>query len=199
MLQDEADEALMMRYQEGEVRAFEVLLHRHRKPLYNFVIRYISSREAAEDLVQEVFLRVLKGAQKYQQKAKFTTWLYTIARNLCIDYSRRQKHRKVASLDQPTSSASESGTLMEVIPSGTATSDREIYNAQLAQAMHRAVRSLPGDQREVFLMREFLNLSFKEIGQIIGISENTVKSRMRYALSKLRLDLEQYKDPPRAP
>src|SRR5215217_8434662 len=91
---DESDEGLMLRYQKGEVRAFEVLLTRHRKPVFNFILRYVGEPAQAEDLLQEVFLRVIKSVDAYERQAKFTTWLYTIARNLCVDSSRRMKHRR---------------------------------------------------------------------------------------------------------
>ena len=194
MLRDEADEALMIRYQNGEVRAFEILLERHRRPVYNFILRFVGSRELAEDLIQDTFLRVIRGASNYQQKAKFTTWLYTIARNLCVDQSRRKKHRKAASLDQPMTKSAESGTLLDVIPGKDMPSDRKAVSRQLHQTIHKAINSLPDEQREVFLMREFLNMPFKQIAQIVEMPENTVKSRMRYALEKLRLELDEYKD-----
>ena len=93
MLTAEPDEDLMVRYQGGEVRAFEILLSRHRKPVYNFILRYVGDKETAEDLLQETFMRVIKGAEAYKRQAKFTTWLYTIARTLCVDQTRRRKHR----------------------------------------------------------------------------------------------------------
>ena len=102
MFTDTADEDLMVMYQKGEVRAFEVLLTRHRKPVFNFILRFVGDKETAEDLLQEAFMRVIKGAEAYKRQAKFTTWLYTIARNLCVDQTRRRKHRKHASLDAPT-------------------------------------------------------------------------------------------------
>jgi RNA polymerase sigma-70 factor (ECF subfamily) len=194
MLRDEADEALMIRYQQGEVRAFEVLLTRHRKPIFNFIYRYVGSKELAEDLLQETFLRVIKSASNYKQKAKFTTWLYTIARNLCVDQSRRKKHRKAASLDQPMRKSEDSGTLLDVIPGKDMPSDRKAVSRQLHETLHRAIESLSEPQREVFLMREFLDMPFKDIADVVGVPENTVKSRMRYALEKLRLELDEYKD-----
>lgn len=195
MLHDEADEALMIRYQKGDVRAFEVLLTRHRRPVYNFILRYVGARDRAEDLLQETFLRVVKSAGSYQQQAKFTTWLYTIARNLCVDHSRRQKHRKAVSLDQPMGGGEDRDrSLLDVLPGKEMGSDRKAISRQLHVTLHRAINTLPGEQREVFLMREFQNLPFKEIGEIIGVPENTVKSRMRYALEKLRMELEEYKD-----
>ena len=101
MFNDQADEDLMVMYQQGEVRAFETLLGRHRKSVYNFILRFVGDKETAEDLLQETFMRVIKGADAYKRQAKFTTWLYTIARNLCVDQTRRRKHRRHASLDAP--------------------------------------------------------------------------------------------------
>ena len=194
MLRDDADEVLMVAYQKGDVRAFEILLTRHRRPVFNFILRYVGLRETAEDLLQETFLRVIKGAEAYQRQAKFTTWLYTIARNLCVDQSRRAKHRKAQSLDAPMSSSAESGTLLDVIPANEIASDRQTVNKELHIRMEAALSRLSEEQREVFLMREFLDMPFKDIAQVVGVPENTVKSRMRYALEKLRLELDEYKD-----
>jgi RNA polymerase sigma-70 factor, ECF subfamily len=194
MIDDQADEDLMVLYQKGEVRAFEILLVRHRKPLYNFILRYLGDKETAEDLLQEAFMRVIKGAEAYKRQAKFTTWLYTIARNLCVDQTRRRKHRKHASLDAPLDASDESGSLLDVIPSKEMASDRKSVNKQLHETMQRAIAGLSEEQREVFLMREFLDMPFKQIADVVGVPENTVKSRMRYALDKLRLELDEYKD-----
>jgi RNA polymerase sigma-70 factor (ECF subfamily) len=194
MLTQDADEDLMVRYQQGEVRAFEVLLGRHRKSVFNFILRYVGDKETAEDLLQETFMRVIKGADAYKRQAKFTTWLYTIARNLCVDQTRRRKHRKHASLDAPMAADDDSGTLLDVLPSGEMASDRKSVNKQLYQRLQGAIGALSEEQREVFLMREFLDMPFKQIADVVGVPENTVKSRMRYALEKLRLDLDEYKD-----
>ncbi len=195
MLRDEADEALMLSYQQGEVRAFEILLTRHRKPVFNFILRFVGSRELAEDLLQETFLRVIKGAENYKRKAKFTTWLYTIARNLCVDQSRRKKHRKAQSLDAPLSRDGEgAGTLLDVLPGSEMGSDRKAVSNELHHRLHHAIAALSEEQREVFLMREFLDMPFRQIADVVGVPENTVKSRMRYALDKLRIELDEYKD-----
>jgi RNA polymerase sigma-70 factor (ECF subfamily) len=194
MLLDQADEDLMVMYQAGEVRAFELLLGRHRKSVYNFILRFVGDKETAEDLLQETFMRVIKGADAYKRQAKFTTWLYTIARNLCVDQTRRRKHRRHASLDAPMDTSEESGSLMDVIASNEMASDRKSVNKELFATMQRAIAGLSEEQREVFLMREFLDLPFKQIAEVVGVPENTVKSRMRYALEKLRLELDEYKD-----
>jgi RNA polymerase sigma-70 factor, ECF subfamily len=194
MLLDQADEDLMVMYQQGEVRAFEILLGRHRKSVYNFILRFVGDKETAEDLLQETFMRVIKGADAYKRQAKFTTWLYTIARNLCVDQTRRRKHRRHASLDAPMDASDDSGSLMDVIASNEMASDRKSVNKELFATMQRAIAGLSEEQREVFLMREFLDLPFKQIAEVVGVPENTVKSRMRYALEKLRLELDEYKD-----
>jgi RNA polymerase sigma-70 factor (ECF subfamily) len=194
MAADPPDEDLMVQYQSGEVRAFEILLSRHKKPVFNFILRFVGDRETAEDLLQETFMRVIKGAEAYKRQAKFTTWLYTIARNLCVDQTRRRKHRRHASLDAPMSASEDSGTLMDVIPGSEMASDRKSVNKELHETMQRAIAGLSEEQREVFLMREFLDLPFKQIAEVVGVPENTVKSRMRYALEKLRLELDEYKD-----
>jgi RNA polymerase sigma-70 factor (ECF subfamily) len=194
MLREETDEALMIMYQQGNTRAFETLLERHRGPVYNFILRNVGAREVAEDLLQDTFLRVIKGMATYQRKAKFTTWMYTIARNLCIDHSRRKKHRKHPSIDHPMTGEEDGGTLLDVIGNDDLPADRQTVSWRLHRIMRRAISRLAEEQREVFLMREFLNMPFKEIAEVVGISQNTAKSRMRYALEKLRLELDEYKD-----
>ncbi|HJZ88150.1 MAG TPA: RNA polymerase sigma factor [Polyangia bacterium] len=192
---NETDEALMSRYQHGDVRAFELLLARHRKPVFNFILRFVGNRERAEDLLQETFLRVIKGGCSYQREARFTTWLYTIARNQCIDLSRRMKLRQTASLDAPSHCADADGpTLMESVADADAAVDRRAADAELQGRLKTAIERLGDEQREVFLMRELLHLQFKEIAAITGVPENTVKSRMRYALEKLRDQLEDYRE-----
>jgi RNA polymerase sigma-70 factor (ECF subfamily) len=194
----DSDEALMARYQKGDVRAFEVLLSRHRKPVYNFIYRFVGTREQAEDLLQETFLRVIKGADSYQREAKFTTWLYTIARNQCVDLSRRMKLRRMSSLDQPSTAEDDGATLMDVVADGGAQVDRQAEGGELQMRLKAAVEQLSEEQREVFLMREVLQMQFKEIADVTGVPENTVKSRMRYALEKLRDLLEDYRELARA-
>ena len=197
MVRDETNETLMLRFRDGDVRAFEFLLSRHQKPIYEFILRSVGPHNTAlaEDLAQETFLRVVKQAKTYEQRAKFTTWLYTLARNLCIDNSRRMVHRKTRSLDQEDE---EGQTLLDRTADKGPAVDRKVIGQQLQTRLQQAIDSLPEDQREVFLMREQADLSFKEIAEVIGISENTVKSRMRYALEKLRAQLEEYQDMARA-
>ena len=190
----------MLRYQRGDSSAFAFLVRRHKAPLYNFVLRHLRSQPAAEDITQEAFLRVVQRASEFKHEARFSTWLYTIARNLCIDHSRKMKHRRHPSLDAPTDTSDGSRPLLEVVPSSSTESDVE--RAAEWTAMRRsivaAVEALPDDQREVFLLREVANLPFKEIAEVTGTPENTVKSRMRYALERLRMALSNFEEYARA-
>lgn len=190
-VKDGSDESLMADYQAGDVRAFESLLRRYRKPLFNFVLRFVGSREKAEDLVQDTFLKVAKNADAYRKRAKFSTWVYTIARNLCIDELRRAKHRHTTSLDAPAGTDPEAdGSLGDLVPGGGPAPDRAAASSRVAPMLVEALQSLPGEQREVFVLREYSGVPFREIARITDTAENTVKSRMRYALEGLRKFLE---------
>jgi len=197
-VRDDSDESLMLRYRDGDVRAFELLVTRHRKALFNFILRFVRDTAQAEDVTQETFLRLVKGADAYERQAKFTTWLYTIARNLCVDAARRGKHRKAASLDAPLGDEDGSASLLDLVPDGAAGVDRQAQSRELAVRLRQAIEALPDEQREIFLLREVADLQFNEIANVIGCPENTVKSRMRYALEKLREALEEYRDLARA-
>jgi RNA polymerase sigma-70 factor, ECF subfamily len=198
LVRDDSDESLMLRYRDGDVRAFELLVTRHRKALFNFILRFVRDTAQAEDVTQETFLRLVKGADAYERQAKFTTWLYTIARNLCVDASRRGKHRKAASLDAPIGDEDGSATLLDFVADGGAAVDRQAQSRELAVRLRQAIEALPDEQREIFLLREVADLQFNEIANVVGCPENTVKSRMRYALEKLREALEEYRDLARA-
>ncbi len=187
----ETDESLMTRYQQGQVHAFDILLSRHKTPVYNFLYRSVKDKAIAEDMLQEVFLRIVKSAQRYKQKAKFTTWMYTIARNLCIDRSRRMKHRRAASLEAPLY-GSEKRNLHDKLASEKPGPDRQATSGRIQQRIELAVADLSQEQCEVFLLRHMQGLPFREISNIVGVSENTVKSRMRYALEKLQAALAEY-------
>ena len=189
------DEALMIRFQRGERAAFTSLVRRHQTALYNFALRYLRVQSAAEDVVQDAFVRVVQNAADFKHEARFTTWLYTITRNLCIDQMRKRALRKHPSLDESKPGEEGDGpTLGEQTADARASVEREATGTELKERIARAVEALSEEQREVFLMREVANLPFKEIAEITGVPENTVKSRMRYALETLRLELDEYKD-----
>ena len=196
---DLSDEQLLAAYRGGDVRAFEKLLARYEKPIWSFLRRFVRDAEAAEDLLQEVFLRVVRDAQEsgpaWKGESKFSTWLYTIARNLCIDRARRTAVRGSSpSIDGPTDADAETATLHERIAAPGPSTDAVVAGHEAARRIDRAVAELPDDQREVFLMREVMELPFAEIASMVGVSEPTVKSRMRYALEKLRVALADLGD-----
>jgi RNA polymerase sigma-70 factor (ECF subfamily) len=197
---DEADEVLLQAYRAGDVRAFERLVARYEKPIWNFLRRFVADAATAEDLLQEVFLRVVKSADEWRGAAKFSTWLYTIARNLTVDQSRRAVHRNAASLDGPAHAGSDStATLHDRLPSPDRRADDLASDRETKRRIDEAVAALPAEQREVFLMREVMEMPFAEIATAVGASEPTVKSRMRYALEKLRAALvELGGEPPSA-
>lgn len=194
---DVSDEALMIRYQRGDQTAFAVLVRRHQGALYNFAFRQLRIPQMAEDVVQEAFVRVVQSASDFKHEARFLTWVYTIVRNLCIDNLRKHALRRHPSLDE--SRGDEGGpTLGEHTADPNASTERAATGSELKERIVAAVDKLPDDQREVFLMREVSNLPFKEIAEITGVPENTVKSRMRYALERLQEALSEYEEYARA-
>jgi len=195
-----ADEVLMMRFQAGDRAAFAGLVRRHKTAIYNFILRLVRSTSAAEDLVQDVFVRIVQSAVDFKHESRFTTWAYAIARNICIDHLRKMSFRQHPSLDQPPGSAPDGPTLLDrtadVHPSAAV--ERSAIGVELGRRITRCVEQLPDEQREVFLLREVANLPFKDIASITGVPENTVKSRMRYALERLQENLSEYEDYARA-
>jgi RNA polymerase sigma-70 factor, ECF subfamily len=193
-----SDETLMLRYQQGDRSAFPQLVRRHQTPLYNFALRQVRVPQVAEDVVQETFVRVVQNAADFKHEARFTTWVYTITRNLCIDQLRKRALRKHPSLDESRGEEGDGPTLGEQTADPRASVERAATGSELQERIARAVEKLPDEQREVFLMRELSNLPFKEIAEITGVPENTVKSRMRYALERLQEALAEYEDYARA-
>jgi RNA polymerase sigma-70 factor (ECF subfamily) len=134
---------------------------------------------------------VIRAKDRYQRTAKFTTWIYTIARNLCVDESRRQKFRRTIPLENKRRGrdGDDGLSVLDTTAAKQVAVDAGSEAPKLRERVAAAIENLPDDQREVFMMRQFGGLSFKQIGEAVGAPENTVKSRMRYALEKLRGDL----------
>jgi RNA polymerase sigma-70 factor (ECF subfamily) len=178
---DQTDEQLMHRFRRGDASAFETLMRRHRTPIHSFLCRLLGDRARAEDLTQETFLRVVKGAGDWEPRALVRTWLFTIARNLAADEARRRVFRATEPLEP------EPGGLQgaQAVAPGPAP-DQAAADAELRPLLEAALAALPAEQREVLLLREHAGLSFPEIAEATGVNENTVKSRMRYALTALR-------------
>lgn len=184
--QGSSDEELMLSYQKGDLAAFEELFSRYQKEIYNFICRFLGDIEGAREAFQEVFERVIRSAVSYSPQAKFSTWVYTIARNYCIDLFRKKKLRRVVSLDEPGYLDDDGLSLGERFPDKSPLPDEEVLAMDLGEKLIYALNQINPDQREVFLLRERQELQFEEISKIIGVSLNTVKSRMRYALKALQ-------------
>lgn len=188
-LKSASDEELVAAYQKGDTNAFQTLLARHERPLFNFLYKYLGNTEASEEAFQEVFLRVVKHIGDYKPTAKFTTWVYTIARNYCIDHSRKQKFRRHLSLDTPSYDDAE--PLMSKV-AGQDIGAEEITSAKgMEELLYRVLDDLKPEQREVFILRENQGLAFDQIAKITKTSTNTVKSRMRYALQAIQKKLAE--------
>ncbi len=189
----------MIRYQAGERTAFAVLVKRYQGPLYNFALRHLRNPSSAEEVVQDAFVRLVQNAGDFKHEARFSTWMFTIVRNLCIDQIRKQSLRRHPSLEEPKRAGEGEGpTLGEQTADSKANVERTAVSIEIRERLMQAVDALPDEQREVFLMREVSNLPFKEIAEIVGIPENTVKSRMRYALERLQAALSEYEEYARA-
>ena len=148
------DEQLFAAYKAGDAAAFRKLVERHHAPVYRFCLRALRSPEAAADAAQEVFLRVVKNCASWEPKAKFTTWLYTVARNHCIDEARKGKFRKTESLNEAGGKDGEGADKIENVPSTTPQQDSIANDRRLRTAIDAELSPLPDEQREVFLMRE---------------------------------------------
>jgi RNA polymerase sigma-70 factor, ECF subfamily len=179
----EDDCGLMLRYAGGDLQAFAALYSRHRSALYRYLVRHVREAPAADDLFQEVWSRVIAHRASYQPRAKFSTFLYRIAHNCCVDYRRRASirlHRPAYEEDMD-----ESGQPALCAP------ERDLPEARAEQAellarYRAALDRLPSEQRDVFLLYEQSGLTLEEIAAVTGVGAETAKSRLRYALSKLR-------------
>lgn len=197
---DATDEMLMVRYQRGDRRAFAELVHRHGRPVYNFVLRQLRDADAAEDVTQEAFLRVVRNAGEFKHEARFATWLYALTRHLCQEQLRRTPQRRQASDRQDATRPPGERVLPEALPDvhRRANAEGNLQSRHLVSCVVRAVEALPDDQREVFLMREVAKLTFGDIAEITGAPDPAVKSRMRYALDRLREALSNFEEYTRA-
>lgn len=183
---ESSDEDLMQAFKRGDKTAFGFLLDRHQKPLFNFVLKYLRNPEAAEEAFQEIFLRIIRSSAEYKVSAKFTTWLYTVARNYCIDQLRKGRFRQHVSLEQPLGEGDDPATLHDRLADDGHGADHAASAQQLETKLFAVLDEMPEDQKEVFLLREYQGLKFEQIAVLTRSSINTVKSRMRYALKFLQ-------------
>jgi RNA polymerase sigma-70 factor (ECF subfamily) len=172
------DEQLMLAYRDGDAGAFETLYTRHRGALYRFVLRSLKDRSVAEELFQEAWIRVIEARERYAASAKFSTWLYTIAHNLLVDHWRK-KGLTLVSLET------------DDVPVECANPVRQIEGREALAHFLRALEMLPPVQREAFLLHEEVGLSAAEIAAATGCNEEAAKSRLRYAMAKLKSAVDE--------
>jgi len=185
-----ASEDLMCRVTAGDKRAFEVLIHRHQGPVLNFICRFMGNRTDAEDLTQEVFLRVWKSAKVYKPDAKFTTWLYRIATNLCINKQRAIRIRRLFARSDSQEQRQDSKDLF-IIGEGAellTPEDRLIDSEQSVQLLN-ALNELPTSQRLAIVLKIYNGLSYHEIAKIMDRSVSAVDSLLIRAKNNLRKKL----------
>lgn len=180
--QFDSDEALMLRYAQGDFGAFETLYKRHKGGVYRYFMRQLANPALAEDLFQECWGKVISHAVQYQIKAKFTTWLYTLAKHLLIDHLR---HLKV--VDKVIESSEESGLNLSLDSAFHSLSpEAKLQEHHVAMALLSCVEDLPLVQRECFLLKEETGLSLQDIAIIVNANFDACKSRLRYAYQHLR-------------
>ncbi len=177
------DEDLMLRYRNGDARAFEVLYTRHRGGLFRYVLRQVGFRSAADEVFQEVWMRIVSSRARYRVEARFATFLYSIAHNCVMDHFRRKPPLQLISFDDKPDEA-----LQVPGPAGEQP-ERLAQRRQTAQHLLKALALLPDEQRDAFLLHEEGGLTLEEIATVMGVGRETAKSRLRYALSKLREEL----------
>lgn len=182
---DSSDEALMLAYASGDGAAFDRLYARHKAGVYRYLLRHCRRSAVAEELFQDVWSSLIRARGTYAPTAKFTTWLYRLAHNRWIDQLRADGHLKLVSAD-------EEGHQDVVAQIAAANSDEPHARAEageLGERLRAAVASLPPLQRDAFLLQHEGELSLAEIAEITGAAAETVKSRLRYAIAKLRAEL----------
>jgi RNA polymerase sigma-70 factor, ECF subfamily len=186
-MQTTSDEDLMMAYRYGDARAFEDLYQRHKGPVYRYLLRQCRNAAIAEELFQDTWLGLIRARERYEPRAKFTTYLYRLAHNHLIDHYRRQSSviplSYTEELDDLPGDASYTATLQEPV--------NDLDTRRQVRQLLTLIENLPDAQREVFLLREESGLSLEEIANATGVNVETAKSRLRYAMTKLRAGMAE--------
>lgn len=179
------DSALMLRYAAGDVAAFEALYRRHNDALFRYLFRLCRHRASAEDVFQEVWGKIIKSRDRYRPTAKFTTFLYRVAHNCFIDHVRRNKrHGNTVDIEVDTQ------------PDGGDQPEALVERSLARQRLNEALLLLPDEQRDVFLLREEADLNLDQIAAVTGTNRETAKSRLRYAVRKLRAAIDEPAETP---
>jgi len=181
----------MLDVKAGDEQSFSLLLHRYRTPLVNFLYRMVRSREQAEDLAQEVFIRVYRAREEYVPSAKFTTWLFRIATNLALNSLRDHRHQKLeVSMDAPLVADAEDGDERPLeVADKHPTIEQEMVEEDRKKMIRHAIEKLPEKQRAAVLLHKYQELDYAEIAKILSVSESALKSLLFRAYETLRVEL----------
>ena len=185
------DAELMRRVKRGDREAFAELVERYKQPVYNFILRTVRDQTEAEDLAQNTFVQVWKSARRYRVSARFSTWLYTIARNLALNELRRRSRHRAESLDAPHPEYEEQ-PLHQVKDSSTLAPPDQVVRDELFVKVEEAIRDLPENQRTALLLCREEDVSYEEIAEILGVSVSATKSIIHRAREVLRARLKAY-------
>jgi RNA polymerase sigma-70 factor (ECF subfamily) len=190
---DRPDEELMLAYRAGDAAAFDALYARHRGGVFRYLRRHTGNPALADELFQDVWMRLIDARGRYEPQAKFATWLYTIAHNRLMDHFRAAGRVAFASADDPEDDP------LDDLPSADPQPDDALARKQAATRLLAALDALPAAQREAFVLQQEGELSVEEIATVTGVTRETAKSRLRYALAKLRASLSAPADAQREP
>jgi RNA polymerase sigma-70 factor, ECF subfamily len=185
------DAEVMLRVKAGDQSAFDYLVQKYRRPLVGFMYRMARNTAVAEDLAQEVFLRVYRSRQTYEASAKFTTWLYRIATNLAVNHARDTRHERAevtVSLDEPDE---ETGTTPD-LADGTITVEEALVRRERMLAIRAKVEALPERQKMAVLMHKYQQMDYKQISEVLKLSESATKSLLFRAYETLREQLKEF-------
>lgn len=188
---DDADETLMLRYAAGDMAAFDTLYGRHELAVWRFVLRSVKIQAVADDLLQDVWFAVARNAGSYEARAKFRTWLFTLAHNRLVDHLRTARNH--TSLDASDDGSEGRPGLADTLAADSGFGPvRQLQSREQAAALVRAVEQLPFEQREAFLLQAEGELSVQEIAEATQVNFETAKSRLRYARASLRQQLQEF-------
>jgi RNA polymerase sigma-70 factor, ECF subfamily len=186
-----SDAEIMLRAKAGDQSAFDYLVQKYRRPMVSFMYRMARNTAAAEDLAQEVFLRVYRSRASYEASAKFTTWLYRIATNLAVNHARDTRHERPevqVSLDEPDE---DTGTTLE-LPDGNLTAEQAMVRRERMLAIRSKVEALPEQQKMAVIMHKYQQMDYKQIAEVLKKSESATKSLLFRAYETLRDQLKEF-------
>jgi RNA polymerase sigma-70 factor, ECF subfamily len=185
------DAAIMLELRAGNMAGFDFLIQKYRKPIIHFMYRMVHNQAVAEELAQEVFLRVYRARDTYRAEARFSTWLYRIATNLGVNYARDTRHERNASTIYLDETDSETGTTPDVADS-TPSVESNLLNRERLNAIRQHVLALPERQRMAVLMHKYEGMDYKQIGDVLKLSESATKSLLFRAYQTLREKLKSF-------